>query len=223
MAKRLGCLGRLVVGFFASVGGFTVLAVVFGTDSPDKPSTIVYVTTKSANLRSGPGTDYAIVGGASIGDQFKVESDNGDWLEVSFGPKTAWIYDSLTGNHDALQRARTRYNSASSQTLEKNVKTHNQPKKTEILIPRSRPEKAKYYLLSIRPDRDYIRTLHKRVSSMSLGFSVTLIDCARKKYQDLGYGEDKQENIQMYSNTRWTDLVNGSSKSDLVKFVCNRQ
>ena len=90
------------------------------------------------------------------------------------------------------------------------------------LIPRSMQEKAKYYLISVESDGNYLKTLHSRVSAMSHGYSVTRIDCNNQRYQDLGYGEDTKSNINMYDKVQWTDLVSGSSKYDLVTFVCRR-
>ena len=90
------------------------------------------------------------------------------------------------------------------------------------LIPMSMQEKAKYYLISVGADGDYLKTLHSRVSTMSHGYSVTRIDCNGRRYQDLGYGEDAQSNIKMYDKMQWTDLVSGSSKYDLMRFACRK-
>ena len=90
------------------------------------------------------------------------------------------------------------------------------------LIPRSGSEKASYYLITTESDGEYLRTVHSRVSSSSQGYSATRIDCANRRYQDLGYGEGSQSNIKMYDNVQWTELMSGSSKDDLAAFVCNR-
>jgi hypothetical protein len=90
------------------------------------------------------------------------------------------------------------------------------------LIPRSMSERANYYLLSVTPDGEFLRTLHKRVGSSGVGYSITRIDCKTRRYQDLGYGDDAEANIRMYDSVKWTTLVEGSSKSDMVSFVCNR-
>lgn len=91
----------------------------------------------------------------------------------------------------------------------------------EELIPRSMAEKAEYYLISVETDGEYLRTVHRRTSSWGTGYSVTRVDCANRRYMDLGYGDDSQSNIKMYDKTQWTKPVQGSSKSDLVNFVCN--
>ena len=53
-----------------------------------------------------------------------------------------------------------------------------------------------------------------------ISFSLIDINCKSKKYKDLGYGEDSVSNIKRYPSSRWTSLTKGSSKSDLVNFVC---
>lgn len=89
------------------------------------------------------------------------------------------------------------------------------------LIPRSMSESANYYLISVEQDGTYKITTHLRASSMSRGYSMTRIDCASRRYQDLGYGDDSRDSIKMYeTGVQWTELVRGSSKSDLVNFVC---
>jgi len=93
---------------------------------------------------------------------------------------------------------------------------------TGELIPRSSFEKAKYYLISVEKDGQYYKTIHSRISSQSTGYSVTRIDCSSQKYQDLGYG-DHQSSITMYKKLNWATLVSGSSKSDLVNYVCKKK
>ena len=87
-------------------------------------------------------------------------------------------------------------------------------------IPRSVAEKAKYYLISVQYDGEYLKTVHRRTSSLGTGFSVTRIDCVNKNFMDLGYGDESVSNIKMYDDTRWTETVKDSSKSDLVNYVC---
>jgi hypothetical protein len=90
----------------------------------------------------------------------------------------------------------------------------------EELIPRSMPEKAKYYLIAVEKDGEHLRSVHRRTSSWGTGYSVTRIDCVNRRYMDLGYGDDSRSNIKMYDTTQWTAPINGSSKSDLINFVC---
>jgi hypothetical protein len=90
------------------------------------------------------------------------------------------------------------------------------------IIPRSSFEKAKYYLISVEKDGQYYKTIHSRISSKSTGYSASRIDCINQKYQDLGYG-DNQSTITMYKKVNWAVLIPGSSKSDLVNYVCKKK
>lgn len=93
----------------------------------------------------------------------------------------------------------------------------------EIEIKRSvGGDKGKYYLLSVEKNGNLFEVIHKRIGLDSTGFSKTKINCSTKQYQDLGYGEDSINNIKEYPSVQWTSLVSGSSKSDLVNFVCSK-
>ncbi len=62
------------------------------------PSTIIgAVASDNADLRSGPGTDYAVIGGAVAGDQLAPVGRNeaGDWLQLASG---VWIAAALVLN-----------------------------------------------------------------------------------------------------------------------------
>lgn len=89
-------------------------------------------------------------------------------------------------------------------------------------IPRSAPgDKGKYFLLKQDWKGSIVTTIHKRVGVDSVGFTRTEVDCATMRYRELGYGEDGIGSIKPHANAgNWTDLVPGSSKSDLVRFVC---
>lgn len=90
-------------------------------------------------------------------------------------------------------------------------------------IPSSEGKSVKYYLKKYIKNGEYYISEHARVSSSSTGYSRTKIDCKNAKYMDLAYSSvsfsDLDNNI--YSNTSWTNLVDGSSKSNLVDSVCN--
>ena len=47
-------------------------------------------------------------------------------------------------------------------------------------------------------------------------------DCDSRRYMDLGYGDGSVSNIKMYDDIRWTEAIQGSSKSDLVNYVCKK-
>jgi ABC-type Na+ efflux pump permease subunit len=92
-------------------------------------------------------------------------------------------------------------------------------KSAEIQIPRTMADKGKYYLLDASTKGGITTTLHKRVGVNETGYSKTEINCKTGQYRDIGYSEDGADKIKVIAG-RWTDILNGSSKSDLVSFVC---
>lgn len=91
----------------------------------------------------------------------------------------------------------------------------------ETLIPRSMPgDKGRYYLIESRKTGSVIQALYKRVGVDSIVFTRTETNCKMRKMRELGVGEGSPENIKK-SPTDWFDLVPGSSKSDLARFICN--
>lgn len=65
------------------------LALLLPTPTP-APAFIEVVVNEAANLRGGPGTDFAIVGKTASGDTLQVagQSENGEWYKLADG---AWI------------------------------------------------------------------------------------------------------------------------------------
>lgn len=92
---------------------------------------------------------------------------------------------------------------------------------SEVLIPRSvAGDQGKYYLLSSIREGNTITTIHKRVGPDSIGYTKSEINCTNTKYRVLGYSEISVKAIEE-SAGEWTELIQGSSKSDLVNFVCS--
>lgn len=91
---------------------------------------------------------------------------------------------------------------------------------SEIPIPRSvAGDKGKYFLLDKKKVGSVVRALHKRVGVDSIGFTLTETNCATMQMRELGYSEKSPIAIKE-NPSKWFDLVPGSSKSDLAKFVC---
>lgn len=90
----------------------------------------------------------------------------------------------------------------------------------EVFIPRSiAGDQGKYYLISSKKEGGVITALHKRVGLDSIGYTKTEINCTDMTYRVMGYSEISANAIQAHPGD-WSDLVQGSSKSDLVNFVC---
>lgn len=52
---------------------------------------------RNVNVREGPSTSYAVIGGASTGQQFSITGKNpvGDWWEIDYGGRKGWVYAQL--------------------------------------------------------------------------------------------------------------------------------
>lgn len=57
---------------------------------------------RTSNVRSGPGTNYAVVGQSDIGTVYKVTGRNaaGDWYRIDYSGQPAWIWTGLTDNRN---------------------------------------------------------------------------------------------------------------------------
>ncbi len=68
----------------------------------------ITVTAPSVNIRSGPGLDYAVVGGTWQGETFETIGQSGDWLKVSLvNGSSGWIASWLTNASAENQTAST--------------------------------------------------------------------------------------------------------------------
>ncbi len=91
---------------------------------------------------------------------------------------------------------------------------------SETPIPRSMSgDKGKYFLLEKKKNENIVRALHKRVGIDSIGYTLTETNCTNMQMRELGYSEQSPSAIKE-NPTKWFELVNGSSKSDIANFVC---
>lgn len=92
----------------------------------------------------------------------------------------------------------------------------------DILIPRSvGGDKGKYYLLETKRSGNIVTAVHKRVGVYDTYYTKTETNCSTMKMRELG-GSDVSAKSINNSPTKWFDLVQGSSKSDLANFVCRK-
>jgi hypothetical protein len=55
---------------------------------------LVTVSVDKANIRSGPGSGFPVIGQTKRGDSFPIKSREGDWYQVSYGAQEVWIHKS---------------------------------------------------------------------------------------------------------------------------------
>jgi hypothetical protein len=92
----------------------------------------------------------------------------------------------------------------------------------ETAIPRSMADKGQYFLLTKTAKDGIITTVHKRVGLHETAYSETQINCKTQQYRDAGYSEEGPHRIKPVTG-KWTDALAGSSKSDLLTFVCSHK
>ena len=90
----------------------------------------------------------------------------------------------------------------------------------DVLIPRSTSyDKGRYYLIHAERKGKIIKSISKRIGVDSVGYTITKTNCNTMKMKGLGYSEISVDDIKE-NESKWFDLVSGSSKSDLANFVC---
>ena len=99
-----------------------MVAYLTGGSSGASRSPIVTVNSGvPKNVRSGPGTDFAILGTASAGQQFSVTGRNlaGDWWQIDFEGQNGWIFAPLVtaSNAEDVTVVSTSGSSSTSETL----------------------------------------------------------------------------------------------------------
>ena len=66
------------------------------------PQANTITITTASNVRSGPGTNYAIVGQSTVGTVYEVTGVNGagDWYRIRYKGGSAWVWTGLTDNRN---------------------------------------------------------------------------------------------------------------------------
>ena len=79
-----------------------VVSSVLGPDyrptaAPATPAPPIALITSPANVRSGPGTLYPVIGGLAVGEQCFVNSRSSvlDWFELACSAVTGWVFNEL--------------------------------------------------------------------------------------------------------------------------------
>lgn len=92
----------------------------------------------------------------------------------------------------------------------------------DTFIPRSVvDDKGKYFLLESKRSGNVVTAIHKRIGVYDTYYTKTETNCSTMKMRELG-GSDVSAKSINNSPTKWFDLVQGSSKSDLANFVCKK-
>ena len=104
-APYTGEYALLVVDALGFAPGGYIISVAEGqsTEVPAPPVPMATIKTHM-NVREGPGTNYPVIGTAAPGEQYHITGKNpgrGDWWQIDFEGRSAWIYGPLVTATDA--------------------------------------------------------------------------------------------------------------------------
>ena len=96
----------------------------------------------------------------------------------------------------------------------------------------SSADKGAYYIIESKPfegKKFYVLTSRVGKNKAYTDFTKLEIDCASMKYFELagssvdGFQKKPTKKLNDWSeNSKWVSLISGSSKSDLVHFICKK-
>lgn len=87
-----------------AVAAPTNTAVAAEPTATATPDSAIAITTQGMNVRSGPGTNYSIIGAAQAGEQYVItgKDPSGAWWQVTFNGQSGWLFGQLvTANNSA--------------------------------------------------------------------------------------------------------------------------
>lgn len=175
---------------------------------------INYVTTKKLNVRAAPSVSAPIVSTRNYRQRVYIEELKGEWARIERydakilpdGTKTsAWVLAKhLSKEQPELPKSKYETKAISEQ------------------IVRSAYDRGRYFLVYIEKYGNNYITIHSRIGVDTTGYTKSEINCRTMMYRELGYTERHIEHFQYSEDEdgKWIDLVSGSSKSDLVHYVC---
>lgn len=112
---RLLCLAMITVLLLVGLTQVRTLPAAAASSSiagtatsvaPSTPETPAVVARANANIRSGPGTRYPVIGAARAGQRLPATGQARGWWQVKLGGRSGWIWGGLATANAAAQRAR---------------------------------------------------------------------------------------------------------------------
>jgi len=101
--------GQAAITQATAVAVETVAAAPTDTPVPSEPTATptpenaVAITTQGMNVRSGPGTNYSIIGAAQSGEQYVItgKDPSGAWWQVNYNGQAGWLFGQLVTANDS--------------------------------------------------------------------------------------------------------------------------
>lgn len=183
-----------------------------------------FINTENVNVRELPNSDTDIVGKKIFRQIVYVKELKGEWARISH-----YKFPSNDNNRDLhsewvlIEELTSTQPERQEDTFLSTKSKYEENAINEQIMRSSRGDKGRYFLVYIEGGNGKFTAISKRISAEVVGYSKVEINCGSRVYRELGYTE---RHIEYFANaqdspTKWTSLVDGSSKSDLVNYVCS--
>lgn len=173
-----------------------------------------YVTAKKLNVRAYPSDKAEIVGTRIQGQLVYIEELGNEWARIE-------RYDDKTLPNGAKSSSWVLLKYLSREMPERPKSKYEINAISEQIV-RSTADKGRYFLLYVEKAGSNFITINSRIGVDTTGYTKLEINCRTMQYRELGYTE---RHIEYFNHSedrpsQWVDLVTGSSKFDLVQYVC---
>lgn len=169
-----------------------------------------YVKVNKLNVRESPSSQSKVVDTKIFRQMVLIKEFRGDWARIADYKNgsegfSEWVFSKFIASKQP-ERLKSKY--------ENNMIN-------EYIIP-TYNDLGRYFLVYVEKTKNSFITIHQRIGKNSSGYTKTEINCANKQYRVLDYTERHIEYFECATDkpTKWTTIVSGSSKSDLVTYVC---
>ncbi len=166
-----------------------------------------FVNVKTLNVRELPSEKSKVISKKIFRQQLDVKEVQGEWARITWyeNKKSQWVFSEFIVKEQP-EAPKSKYETNA-------IYEH---------ITRSSYDKGKYFLTYIERLENTFITIHERVGVNDNAYTMTEINCEEMTFRALGYTENHWDNLidNQYAEPKWGRLVEGSSKSDLVNYVC---
>lgn len=178
-----------------------------------------FVNVKKANVRAEPSDKSKIVRTVIRRQLVEVFEVKGDWVRVGRyvnveGADTQQTAEWVMKKFISKEEPEFTHTEAEA----KPVRKYKNKFISEQIV-RSENDGGRYFLLYVEKSGSNFITINSRSGKSGDSFTKTEIDCHNQKYRVLG---DSFKSVEDINDTpsNWSGLIQGSSKSDLVNYVC---
>lgn len=191
---------------------FLLILIPFTSFSSEPSLGSNYVNVKTLNVRNIPSSNSKIIGTKIYRQKVDVKEFHNEWARISWykskekdNKVSEWVFSKLLVAKQP-ERPKSKYEANS-------IFEH---------IIRTMSDKGKYFLVYLEKNANTYIAINQRVGVSYTGYTKTQINCSNMMYRVLGYTEGHIEHLEYAENeeNKWSNIVSGSSKSDLVKYVC---